>query len=312
MIVDLQHEHHHPAPAAAVSAPAPRAADPHAHHKTPAQAPPPALAPADPHAGHTMPGPERAAPPADPHAGHHMRAAAPTASAATAAPPPIPTDHAAERFYSPAVIAAARAQLMKEHGGGSAWIIRADVAEQRFRKGDDAQAFEGEAWWGNDAGKWVVKARGEHVDGHGWEKAELEGLKAWPIGPYFDLQAGLRYDLSPKGRSYATVGFEGLAPYWFELQGAAYVSDRGDVSARAEASYDLRLTQKLILQPRLEADLAEAGAARLEGGLRLRYEIKREFAPYVGVVRERAFGPAREVGERAGATAVVIGVSAWR
>lgn len=274
MIVDLQHAHHHPAPAAPVSAPAPQAADP--------------------------------------HAGHHMHHAAPAPAAATAAPPPVPTDHAAERFYSPAVMAAARAQLMKEHGGGGAWIVRADIAEQRFRKGDDAQAFEGEAWWGDDFRKGVVKARGERVDGHGWEKAELEGLRAWPIGPYFDLQAGVRYDLAPKGRSYATVGFEGLAPYWFELQGAAYVSDRGDVSARAEASYDLRLTQKLILQPRLETDLAEAGAARLEGGLRLRYEIKREFAPYVGVVRERAFGPAREVGERAGATAVVIGVSAWR
>ncbi|AZH12160.1 copper-binding protein [Caulobacter vibrioides] len=312
MIVDLQHEHHHQAPAAPVSAPAPQAADPHAHHRAPASAPPPALAPADPHAGHKMPGPEQAAPQSDPHAGHHMHHAMPATPAATTAPPPIPTDHAAERFYSPAVMAAARAQLMKEHGGGTAWIVRADVAEQRFRKGDDAQAFEGQAWWGTDASKWVVKARGEHVDGHGWEKAELEGLKAWPIGPYFDLQAGLRYDLAPKGRSYAAVGFEGLAPYWFELHGAAYVSDRGDVSARAEASYDLRLTQRLILQPRLEADLAEAGAGRLEGGLRLRYEIKREFAPYVGVVRERAFGPAREAGERAGATAVVIGVSAWR
>ncbi|ATC23923.1 copper resistance protein B [Caulobacter vibrioides] len=312
MIVDLQHEHHHQAPAAPVSAPAPQAADPHAHHRAPASAPPPALAPADPHAGHKMPGPEQAAPQSDPHAGHHMHHAMPATPAATTAPPPIPTDHAAERFYSPAVMAAARAQLMKEHGGGTAWIVRADVAEQRFRKGDDAQAFEGQAWWGTDASKWVVKARGEHVDGHGWEKAELEGLKAWPIGPYFDLQAGVRYDLAPKGRAYAAVGFEGLAPYWFELHGAAYVSDRGDVSARAEASYDLRLTQRLILQPRLEADLAEAGAGRLEGGLRLRYEIKREFAPYVGVVRERAFGPAREAGERAGATAVVIGVSAWR
>jgi copper resistance protein B len=242
----------------------------------------------------------------------HQAAPAAPAAANEIPAPPIPTDHAAERFYSPAVMAAARAQLMKEHGGGTAWVVRAEVAEHRFRNGDDAQAFEGQAWWGTDASKWVVKARGERVDRHGWEKAELEGLKAWPIGPYFDLQAGVRYDLAPKGRSYATVGFEGLAPYWFELQGAAYVSDRGDVSARAEASYDLRLTQKLILQPRLEADLAEAGAGRLEGGLRLRYEIKREFAPYVGVVRERAFGPALEAGERAGATAVVIGVSAWR
>lgn len=248
--------------------------------------------------------------PADPHAGHHMPA--PAAPASQAKPPTIPTDHAAERFYSPTVMAAARAQLAKEHGGGTAWTVRADVLEHRVLKGGDGQAFEGEAWWGGDASRWVVKARGERVEGEGWERGEAELLKAWPVGPYFDLQAGVRYDLAPKGRSYATLGFEGLAPYWFEVQGAAYLSDQGDVSARAEASYDLRLTQKLILQPRLEGDLAKAGAARLEGGLRLRYEITREFAPYVGLVRERAFGPAVEAGERAGSTAVVIGVKVWR
>lgn len=249
---------------------------------------------------------------ADPHAGHGMPAMKPAAPVAETKPPPIPTDHAAERFYSREAMAAARAQLMKEHGGGTAWTVRADVLEYRSRKGEDAQAFEGEAWWGGDASKWVVKARGERVDGEGWEKGEAELLKAWPVGPYFDLQAGVRYDLAPKGRSYAAVGFEGLAPYWFELQGAAYLSEKGDVSARGEASYDLRLTQKLILQPRLEGELAEGDAASLEGGLRLRYEITREFAPYVGLVRERTFGPMTPLGERAGSTAVVIGVRAWR
>jgi copper resistance protein B len=245
----------------------------------------------------------------DPHAGHDMSAMAP---AAEAKPPAIPTDHAAERVYSPEAMAAARAQLMKEHGGMTVWTVRADILEYRSRDGADGQAFEGEAWWGKDASKWVVKARGERTDGEGWEKGEAEVLKAWPVGPYFDLQAGLRYDLAPKGRSYAAIGFEGLAPYWFELQGTAYLSDQGKVSARGEASYDLRLTQKLILQPRVEGDLAEAGAARLEGGLRLRYEITREFAPYVGLVRERTFGPMTPLGERAGSTAVVIGVRAWR
>ncbi|WP_454761124.1 copper resistance protein B [Caulobacter segnis] len=240
------------------------------------------------------------------HEHHHAPPAIEQAAPATAG------DHAAERFYTPQQMAAARAQLMKEHGGGSFWTVRADVLEYRSRKGADGQAFEGEAWWGNDSSKWVVKARGERTDGEGWETGEAELLKAWPVGPYFDLQAGVRYDLAPKGRSYAAVGFEGLAPYWFELQGAAYLSDQGKVSARGEASYDLRLTQRLILQPRVEADLAEAGAAKLEGGLRLRYEITREFAPYVGLVRERTFGPLTPLGERAGSTAVVVGVRVWR
>ncbi len=258
---------------------------------------------------HHAPPPAQAA---DPHAGHDMSAMSAPTSVAETPPPPIPSDHAAERFYSPSVMAAARAQLMKEHGGGPAWVVRADLLEYRARQGHDAQAVEGEAWWGGDASRWVVKARGERAAGEGWEKAEVEALKAWPVGPYFDLQAGLRQDLAPKGRGYATVGFEGLAPYWIEVQGAAYLSDRGKVSARAEASHDLRLTQRLILAPRVEAEIAEAGAGRLEGGLRLRYEITRRFAPYVGLVRERAFGAMRPAGERAGSTAVVVGVRAWR
>jgi copper resistance protein B len=236
---------------------------------------------------------------------HHQPPAAVVAPAA-------PGDHAAERIYSREAMAAARAQLMKEHGGGTAWTVRLDQLEYRSRDGADAQGFEAEAWWGGDAGKWVVKARGEREDGRGWERGEAQVLRAWPAGPYFDLQAGVRYDLAPKGRGYATVGFEGVAPYWVKVDGAVFLSDQGDVSARAEGAHDLRLTQKLILQPRLEADLAEAGAARLEGGLRLRYEITREFAPYVGIVRERTFGPLTPQGERAGSTAVVVGVRAWR
>jgi copper resistance protein B len=251
------------------------------------------------------------------HAGHDMAAmAAPAVPADQAQPPPIPTDHAAERFYAPAAMAAARAQLMKEHGGARAWTVRLDQLEYRARDGADGQSVEGEAWWGGDASHWVVKARGERTDGEGWERGEAQVLKAWPVGPYFDVQAGIRYDLvrqrGAEGRSYATVGFEGVAPYWIALDGAVFLSDQGKVSARAEGAYDLRLTQKLILQPRLEADAAEAGAGRLEGGLRLRYEITRAFAPYVGLVRERTFGPMRIAGERAASTAVVIGVRAWR
>ncbi len=255
------------------------------------------------HEHHSPPPPT----PADAHAGHDMSAMTPSAQVA----PPAPTDHAAERFYSPAQMAAARAVLRREHGGGTYGMVLVDQAEGRVRKGPDATAFEGEAWLGDDSARWVVKARGEHVRGEGWEKAELQGLYARPIGPYFDVRGGVRYDLARKGRSYATLGVEGVAPYWLHVGAAGFLSDKGKVSARLEGSYDLRLTQKLILQPRLEGDVAEAGAGRLEGGLRLRYEIRHEFAPYVGVVRERAFGPMVQAGERAGSTAVVVGVRAW-
>ena len=107
---------------------------------------------------------------------------------------------------------------------------------------------------------------------------------------------------------------EGVAPYWIETKATAFLSDRGDLSARVEASHDLRLTGRLILQSKVETNLAEAGSDA-ELGLRLRYEIRREFAPYVGVLRHRTFGDeadrVRAAGERAGETRLVLGIRAW-
>jgi copper resistance protein B len=265
------------------------------------------------HEHHQMTPPPAPAEQADPHAGHDMSKMA-SAPAATSGPPPIPTDHAAERFYSPARMVGARATLQAEHGGGAYSQVLIDNAELRSGKGPDAAAFEAETWFGDDTSKWVVKARGEHVDGEGWESAELQGLYAKPIGPYFDLQAGLRADLEPKGRTYAALGVEGVAPYWIETKAAAFLSDRGDLSARIEVAHDLRLTTRLILQSKVETNLAEAGSDA-EFGLRLRYEIRREFAPYVGALRHRRFGDAadlaRAAGERTGETSLVFGVRAW-
>jgi copper resistance protein B len=268
------------------------------------------------HEHHQMtppPAPTEQTAPVDPHAGHDMSAMTPPATATTTAPP-APTDHAAERFYSPGQMAGARATLQAEHGGGTYSMVLVDQAEVRSGKGPDTAAFEGEAWFGDDASKWVVKARGEHVDGAGWDSAELQGLYAKPIGPYFDLQAGLRADVEPKRRTYAALGVEGVAPYWIETKATAFLSDRGDLSARIEASHDLRLTGRLILQSKVETNLADAGSDA-ELGLRLRYEIRREVAPYVGVLRHRTFGDeadlARATGERTGETRLVFGIRAW-
>ena len=125
-------------------------------------------------------------------------------------------------------------------------------------------------------------------------------------------------------RTYATVGFEGLAPYWFEVEGALFLSDKGDLLARAEAYYDQRITQRLILQPRAELNFAAqddrrrgvgSGISDLELGLRLRYELAREFAPYVGVSWDRKLGDtarfARAAGEGASDTSLVAGVRFW-
>jgi copper resistance protein B len=117
---------------------------------------------------------------------------------------------------------------------------------------------------------------------------------------------------------------EGLAPYWFQVEGAVFLSDKGELLARAEASYDQRLTQNLVLQPRAEAnfaaqDVAEtgtgAGVSDLELGIRLRYERKREAAPYIGVSWEKRIGKtadlARARGDGTGGFAFVAGVRAW-
>jgi len=120
------------------------------------------------------------------------------------------------------------------------------------------------------------------------------------------------------------VGIEGLAPYWFELDAQAFLSNKGDAHLRIEGSYDQRITQRLILQPAAEVNLAAqdvpelgigSGVSDIELGLRLRYEIAREFAPYVGVNWERKLGGsadyARAAGDGASATSLVMGIRFW-
>ncbi len=275
---------------------------------------------ADPHAGHVMPAPAPA-PAADPHAGHSM---APASPAPTTPAPSAPTDHLADRFYDPAAMAAARRQLRLEHGGAQASQVMVSLLERQQRSGEDGYRWEGEAWFGGDIHRLVLKTEGEGGDHEGVDHAEVQSLYSRAIGPYFDLQAGVRQDLEPRALTYATVGVEGLAPYWFDVGAAAYLSTEGDLLGRVEGSYDLRLTQALILQPRLEVNLSAqdvpktatgSGVTDAELGLRLRYEITRQFAPYVGVSWERKFGGsadfARAAGERSRSTSLVVGLRAW-
>lgn len=261
--------------------------------------------------------------PADAHEGHAGHGAA--APDMSAAPPPVPTDHAADRLYPPDRMAAARAQMRREHGDLRWSQILLETAELRLGDGDEGYAWEGRASFGGDINRFTLKSEGDgEFEGDLYE-LEFQALYTRAIGPYFDLQAGLRHDIEPDPETaYAVLGIDGLAPYWFEIETAVFLSEDGDLSARLEGSYDLRVTQRLVLEPRAELNFAAqdvpalgvgSGLSDAELGLRLRYEITPAFAPYIGVHHEEAFGDtgdfARAAGRDTSDTRVVIGLRAW-
>ncbi len=266
----------------------------------------------------------------DAHAGHVMPDVAVTgAPAPQGVAPAPPADHAADAFYDPAQMRAARAALARESGGMPVSMVMLDRLEYRSRRGADGYHWEGQAFVGGDIDRFVLKTEGEgdiaNNNGGGVERAEVQALYSHAIGPYFNVQAGVRHDMRPgPQRSYAVVGIDGLAPYWFDVGATLFVSDKGDVHARIEASYDQRITQRLILQPQAELNFSAqdvpaigvgSGLSDIELGLRLRYEIAREFAPYVGINWERRFGRSadytRRAGERASSIGPVVGIRFW-
>lgn len=245
--------------------------------------------------------------------------------AGNAAAPIPPMDHYADRQFSPADMAKARKEMMFEQGSQPFYQVMFNLAEHQAHQGRDGYRWDGEAWFGGDINRLWLKSEGDGAFREGVESAEVQALYSRAIGPYFNLQGGVRQDLGPSPkRTYATVGFEGLAPYMFEVEGALFLSNTGDLLGRLEGYYDQRLTQRLILQPRVELNLAAqdvpetrlgAGLTDAELGLRLRYEIRRQFAPYIGVSYVAQTGRTadftRAEGKRAQTTSFVAGARMW-
>ena len=239
--------------------------------------------------------------------------------------PPPPMDHYADQQFPPSEMDRARHDMMREQGGRLFSQVMFNLAEVQIRNGKDGYRWDGEGWFGGDINRLTIKSEGEGVFRDGVEAAEVQALYSRAIGPYFNLQAGVRHDFQPSPtRTSATVGFEGLAPYWFEVEGALFLSNKGDLLGRLEAYYDQRITQRLVLQPRVELNLSAqdvpedrlgAGLTDAELGLRLRYEISRQFAPYVGVSYEARTGRtadfARADGKKPTSTSLVAGVRFW-
>jgi len=207
--------------------------------------------------------------------------------------------------------------------------IIADQFEYRNNDANNTLRWDIQGWRGTDYKKFWVKLEGEDETNSSAGDLELQTLYSRSVAAFWDFQIGARYDRvyssdSTNNRFFAVIGFQGLAPYWFDVEPALFVSNDGDVSARITATYDLLFTQRLILQPRFEINVAasevrEVGIGRglndVQAGLRLRYEIRREIAPYIGLSWTNQFGDTadfvRANGEDIDNFAIVAGIRLW-
>lgn len=184
--------------------------------------------------------------------------------------------------------------------------------------------WEAQGWIGTDLDRLWLRSEGERVDGH-TESADLEVLYGRSVARWWDVVAGIRHDFKPgASQDFAAIGVIGLAPYKFEVEATGYIGESGQTAARFEVEYETLLTNRLILQPQIEANVhgksderraIGSGLSTAEVGLRLRYEINRQFAPYIGIIHERAFGRTadfrRADGEDTDDTRVVAGFRIW-
>ena len=190
-------------------------------------------------------------------------------------------------------------QNMEMNDSAPYGMLLVDQLEYTNGRDGNGPRWEAEAWYGNDSDKLWLRSEGEGSHGR-IDDGDVEALWNHNISAFWSTQLGIRHDVGdgPK-RNWAAFGVEGLAPYWFELEATGYVSDAGRLAARARAEYTLRFTQRLMLQPELEINLHSkadtqqrlgSGVSDAALGLRLRYEITRQFAPYLGLVWSRRFG----------------------
>ena len=199
-----------------------------------------------------------------------------------------------------------------------------DQLEKRGSGSDSEDSWDAQAWIGKDLTKLWFKADGDRASGM-TQNAELQLLYSKAVASYWDFQVGVRHDFEPSpGRSWMAVGLNGLAPYFFEIDAALFVGESGHTAFRFEAEYEILLTQRLILTPEIETNFygkndpqigIGSGLSDVEAGLRLRYEFRREFAPYFGINWTQSFGKTADFVRAAGLitsdTQLIIGLQAW-
>ena len=212
------------------------------------------------------------------------------------------------------------------HGDEDPLLYKVSIDEFEWQggSGPDALAWRGEAWVGKDERKLFLKTRGERSN-ESTEEFELQLLYEQAIAPFWDLQFGWRGDLQPdQRRNWFALGVEGLAPGFIESELTAFAAGSGRTAARARFAYELLFTQKLVLEPEIELDWygkddpangIGSGISSLEAGLRLRYALRKEFAPYIGLNWVRLYGDtgryARAAGEDSSDLQVLAGLRFW-
>ena len=178
-------------------------------------------------------------------------------------------------------------------------MLVVDQLEIRNNDGHDPLVWDAEGWIGKDLHKLWIKTEGEYVDSR-VEEVELQALYSRAVAPFWDIQLGWRRNIRPTpNRDWLAFGVKGLAPYFFDIDAALFVGDAGRTSARLQVEYEIMLTQRLVLVPEIELNLygkddpatgIGSGLSNIEAGLRLRYEIRREFAPYIGLNWTKLYG----------------------
>jgi copper resistance protein B len=203
--------------------------------------------------------------------------------------------------------------------------VLADQLEWQDGSGAGVFAWDAKGWIGRDLDRVWFRTEGAAEDGRLGE-AEAHVLYGRAVTRWWDVVLGVRQDVRPgPARTWAAIGLQGLAPYWFDVEATAYVGEGGRTQLRLEVEYDLLLTNRLIVQPVVELQIhgkadpdrgVGAGLSSSDVGVRLRYEIRREFAPYLGVTWGRLYlgtaDAARAAGEDVAGRQIVVGVRVWQ
>lgn len=303
----------------------------HSMHRTPS-----VPAPQDPHAGHRpakkpAPGKADAAPEESESAEAVDHAAMGHAPSAKPAGPVdrTQTDHAPVTPIPP-ITEADRAAAFPDVAGHAVhddavnYLVLFNQLEWQNADESNALSWDAKAWIGGDLNRLWLRAEGEREGGRTGE-SEAHVLYGRSVARWWDVVAGIRQDFRPgPSQSWAAIGVQGLAPYKFEVEATAYLGESGQTAARLEAEYELLLTNRLILQPLVELNFhgeddprrgVGSGLSTAEAGLRLRYEVRREFAPYVGITWSRAYGKTADFAELDGEdvddTRLVAGLRIW-